>query len=131
MSEAPITQAEMVEMFGETMPWEAFELIGSAPDSMTLGQMRARLRQIAEERKTAPTLLERLRSEAVNWSASCGDLFGEAADEIERLVCALRRVEDEWDNGEYLTHALLADIRDALESHEASAAHNSNHRETS
>lgn len=30
-------------------------------------------------------LIERLRSEAVNWSATCGDLFGEAADEIERL----------------------------------------------
>ena len=31
------------------------------------------------------TLLERLRAEAVNWSATCGGLFDEAADEIERL----------------------------------------------
>jgi hypothetical protein len=30
-------------------------------------------------------IIGRLRSEAVNWSATCGDLFGEAADEIERL----------------------------------------------
>lgn len=29
-------------------------------------------------------IVERLRSEAANWSATCGDLFGEAADEIER-----------------------------------------------
>lgn len=30
-------------------------------------------------------IVERLRSEAANWSATCGDLFGEAADDIERL----------------------------------------------
>jgi hypothetical protein len=35
-------------------------------------------------------LMERLRSEAVNWSASCGDLFNEAADRIEALEAALR-----------------------------------------
>ncbi len=39
-------------------------------------------------------LLDRLDSEAVNWSATCGDLFGEAAAEIRRLRAALRKIAD-------------------------------------
>lgn len=37
-------------------------------------------------RAPAPDLLERARSEAINWSATCGRLFDELADEIERLT---------------------------------------------
>jgi len=47
----------------------------------------------------APDLLERARSEAVNWSATCGRLFDELADEIERqrveLEKAARKLEYE------------------------------------
>jgi hypothetical protein len=39
-------------------------------------------------------LMERLRSEAVNWSASCGHLFDEAADRIEALEAALHKIDD-------------------------------------
>ena len=37
-------------------------------------------------RAPAPDLLERARSEAINWSATWGRLFDELADEIERLT---------------------------------------------
>ena len=37
-------------------------------------------------------IVERLRAEAVNWSATCGDLFAEAADEIKRL----RKSVEDW-----------------------------------
>jgi hypothetical protein len=36
-------------------------------------------------KEASMTLVQRLRSEAVNWSRSCGGLFDEAADEIEKL----------------------------------------------
>lgn len=38
-------------------------------------------------------LAERLDAEAANWSATCGDLFAEARDEITRL----RAERDEWE----------------------------------
>lgn len=85
----PITPDEIFAMFGNTLPMEAVALMWDGPDEMTVGELRAKLREIAAQKKAAPTLLERLRSEAVNWSATCGDLFGEAADEIERLQTAL------------------------------------------
>jgi len=34
------------------------------------------------------------------------------------LLTLLRRVEDEWDDGEYLTRGLRAEIRDVLEKEE-------------
>ena len=37
-------------------------------------------------------LIKRLRSEAVNWLASCDDLFDEAADRIDALEAALREI---------------------------------------
>ena len=42
-----ITQEEMVEMFGESMPMEAVTLVWRAPDDMTAGEIRAELRRIA------------------------------------------------------------------------------------
>ena len=39
-------------------------------------------------------IVERLRSEAVNWSASCGHLFDEAADRIEVVEKALLMIAD-------------------------------------
>lgn len=38
-------------------------------------------------------LIARLRREAVNWSASCGGLFDEAADEIGALRAKLKGIE--------------------------------------
>ena len=38
-------------------------------------------------------LMKNLRSEAVNWSASCGKLFDEAADRIEALEAALIQID--------------------------------------
>lgn len=48
---APISQAEMVEMFGETMPIEAVRLLFESPGSRTIGELRAKLREIARARK--------------------------------------------------------------------------------
>lgn len=92
--QAKITHEELVSMFGTEMPWEAVALIWDAPEDQTLGQVRARLREIAAAPKP-PTLLSRLRREAVNWSATCGDLFDEAADEIERLW-AIEQAAQKW-----------------------------------
>jgi len=46
-----ISQEEMVKMFGETMPIEAVNLIWDSPGTMTLGEVRAELRKIAEHLK--------------------------------------------------------------------------------
>lgn len=88
----PITREEMIEMFGEAMPMEAVALVWDTPGEMTLGEVRARLREIAATPK-AITLSDRLRSEAVSWSAPhtvtgprLAKLLCEAADEIDRLV---------------------------------------------
>lgn len=51
-----ITQAEMIEMFGTQMPVEAVNLLFYSPGEMTLGEMRAKLRGIAAERRKHPVL---------------------------------------------------------------------------
>jgi hypothetical protein len=43
----PITQEEMVALFGETMPMEAAALVHFAPTDMTTGEIRKRLRELA------------------------------------------------------------------------------------
>lgn len=50
MADSKITQEEMVELFGEAMPVEAFNLLADAPEDWTLAQVRERLREIAAER---------------------------------------------------------------------------------
>jgi len=47
MNNAPITQDEMIEMFGETMPIEAVNLLWNAAGDRTLGELRNELRAIA------------------------------------------------------------------------------------
>lgn len=42
-----ITQDEMVEMFGQSMPVEAVSLLFDAPPEMTIGEIRAKLRTMA------------------------------------------------------------------------------------
>lgn len=49
MAGEPITLAEMVELFGETMPIEAVALLQKAPDGMTIGELRDELRRIAKD----------------------------------------------------------------------------------
>lgn len=51
-SPQPITPAEMVEMFGESMPIEAIKLLWSAPDEKTIGEIRSELREIAKLKKS-------------------------------------------------------------------------------
>jgi hypothetical protein len=46
-TEAPITQDEMIKMFGEAMPVEAAILLWNSPPDWTIGQVRAKLRVIA------------------------------------------------------------------------------------
>ena len=45
-AEDKITQKEMIELFGETMPIEAANLLFEAPDGWTVGQVRAKLRSL-------------------------------------------------------------------------------------
>lgn len=94
-----ITQAEMIEMFGESMPFEARQLIADAPPDWTLAQMRQRLREIAAERnhRSSDTdvreLVERLRR-GVTWSTG------------ERIEAVVGAVND----------PVMAEAADALES---------------
>ena len=46
-----ITREEMIEMFGEPMPMVALKLLWDAPDTKTIGELRAELREIARRRK--------------------------------------------------------------------------------
>lgn len=48
-----ISAEEMIELFGETMPIEAVQLLWSAGDDKTVGELRAELRQIARKRLSA------------------------------------------------------------------------------
>lgn len=47
MNEGPITREEMITLFGEEIPMEAVALIWNEPEGMTIGQIRAKLREIA------------------------------------------------------------------------------------
>ncbi len=65
MSQQPITQAEMMELFGATMPIEAVTLIWESPPEMTIGEVRAKLRTMGaahkRHRAAADALAERLK----------------------------------------------------------------------
>jgi len=45
--EGKITQSELIELFGETMPMEAVKVIFEAPDAWTVGMVREEIRRIA------------------------------------------------------------------------------------
>jgi hypothetical protein len=47
----PITQAEMIELFGEAMPPVAVSLVFDGDMSLTIGEVRQRLRDLALRRK--------------------------------------------------------------------------------
>lgn len=47
---SPITREEMIEMFGEEMPMEAVVLVWDSPGETTIGEVRAKLREIAAKR---------------------------------------------------------------------------------
>src|SRR5438045_2017209 len=53
MSDSRITQQEMVELFGEEMPVEAWSLMADAPAEWTLAQVREKLREIAIQKRAA------------------------------------------------------------------------------
>ncbi len=48
---SPITQQEMIDMFGEMMPIEAVSLLYQADGRETIGEIRAKLRKIAAQQK--------------------------------------------------------------------------------
>lgn len=50
--EGPISQAELVGMFGSDMPVEAVNLLWSAEDGATIGDVRKRLREMAAKPST-------------------------------------------------------------------------------
>jgi len=107
-----ITQEDLIELFGEAMPIEAVNLLWNCPGEWTLGRLRSELRKIAKARIEKDALVGRLRREAVNWSASCGKLFGEAADRIMVLEAALHDIGRCTDEGNASQE--VADIIDAV-----------------
>jgi len=48
MSDYLITQTELRKLFGDEIPIEAMNLIFNSPDTMTVGEVRTKLRKIAE-----------------------------------------------------------------------------------
>lgn len=54
MQGGPITQAEIIELFGDAIPLQAVQLIVDKPAGMTFDKVRARLRAIAHARPGAP-----------------------------------------------------------------------------
>lgn len=48
--DGPITQDEMIAMFGERMPIEAVNLVWESPGEMTLREIRQALREMAAQR---------------------------------------------------------------------------------
>lgn len=51
VSKAPITREEMITMFGDAMPIEAVALLWNSPGETTIGEIRAKLREIAAARQ--------------------------------------------------------------------------------
>ena len=105
MAKAPddrITKNEMVEMFGNEMPIEAVQLLYDAPGEMTLGGVRAKLREMA-----AAKTPERVESDLVKdllvsadsitqeeyWPESV--LMRQAADRIQALEAELAKENQE------------------------------------
>jgi hypothetical protein len=41
----------MIDLFGTMMPIEAVNLVSQADDAMTIGEIRARLRKMAQEKR--------------------------------------------------------------------------------
>jgi hypothetical protein len=70
----PIDKAEMIELFGESIPMEAVALLWNSPDEKTLGELRAELRAIAAKKDRRTPNLPRLEG---FWTYD--DAFGERA----------------------------------------------------
>lgn len=56
--EAPITQEELREMFGDNLPMEVVSLLYSGDDKLTVGQFRAKVREIAKRTEAPPLIGE-------------------------------------------------------------------------
>lgn len=55
MKGSPITQAEIIHMFGDVIPLQAVQLIIDMPAGMTFDMVRDQLRAIARARSAAPS----------------------------------------------------------------------------
>lgn len=51
--ERKISQDELWEMFGDSIPMEAISIVWAGPDDKTIGQCRAELRALAEKLRHA------------------------------------------------------------------------------
>lgn len=54
MIDEKITQEELVELFGESIPMEAVQVLFDAPDEWTIGMVRAEVRRIAQNVSNPP-----------------------------------------------------------------------------
>lgn len=104
--QGPITQAEMIELFGEAMPIEAVDALFKAPDHWTTGQVRGEIRRIAATQRArgrqAADLLTRMRDRIHDAPMRDEHLFDEAIQEIARLRWALRGGNATSDNAQLL-----------------------------
>lgn len=96
---APITQKGMIEMFGESMPIEAVNLVFDAPPEMTCGELRRQLRAMAASRPKAPTsmiermaramdaaLVENTDNDTLAWDLTLGQL----TEVVHAVLAAMR-----------------------------------------
>lgn len=76
--EAPISRAELVEMFGADMPIEAVQALCDAGDGRTIGQVRAEIRRLGTLRRRERETAEAVRAVEQEWLRLLHE-FGRAA----------------------------------------------------
>ncbi len=77
--EAPITRAELVEMFGTDMPIEAVQALCDAGDGRTIDQVRAEIRRLGTLRRREREEAEAARKIENRWI----NLLHEFADAVQ------------------------------------------------
>lgn len=98
MGDTKITQAEMIELFGDAAPIEAFELLGKAPDDWTLADIRNKLREIAAERSkqsNVSDLVPSLLREAKYSGSWMAPQLEQAATTIQSLQARVVELEND------------------------------------
>lgn len=141
VSSEPITQKEMIELFGSEMPIEAVSLLYDCPDDWTIADVRRKLREIAaalpapsvakavaEDWRDDPSADERWNAgldygqtqlchvlgidpATVNWDAATETLDGDVQAVIGNILTA--RFGDDWRSA--LAHPLPAEVGRVLE----------------
>lgn len=60
MKTGPVTQAEIVEIFGDTIPLQAVQLVTDMPSDMTFDKLRAELKAIARNQAAVSPVISNM-----------------------------------------------------------------------